>query len=711
MGEQRVHKGNAVKVCSPIAPVGMDTAADIFFSSTPTHATVPSGLSVAAARLAANSESPLSPSPALTRTLALAAEAGEVDAVKALLKLPGLDMNAAGPSTALGAASPLVVASALGHEAVVAQLLAHPGINASRADANGNCPLLHAMNEGHEAVVRQLLAHPKIDVKVTNMDGEEPLFLAAKQGHEAVVRQLLAAGCDVNKKMPDGATALIAASYFGHTGNALALLEAGADPNARLDDGTLSLVLARRADNTELVAALVAAGANVAAIFPPLVAACMLGDARDARQLLLEAKGSVTGALEADLRSKCGLPPKVSEADVEVVRKQMMSFMEDNDVSFNGARERRTKESPLGIAQAWNINHLDPNRRALNLKTIDGIAKILLLYPDMSCKVHGTTTQARKVEPLLAQYFDLDPERDVQEIMDQLGWRRAEACAQQLVAVGIEPYRLSVTSQGLAGEMKVDFIPSADPSLPPLVIACLGGDAVAVAKLDRAQACTTRADDGLPPAFCFAVELGDAAVVAALLDGVPNLNESQAAVLRAQAASIADAHDADAADYVPGTRYHALLLALVGEGLIDVAKCAPVKELVKSYIGSVAAAAHMRTPHAFDALKAAMQARLEVIAAPLERLYVEERLGERLAALGEDTLGLTVALDDAGLLPMPKFIHGYPPSQAAYEKYLLRWIVMASCALNRAPRLLLAHISPPLCVASSHPNACTRRDL
>ena len=49
-------------------------------------------------------------------------------------------------------------------------------------------------------------------------------------------------------------------------------------------------------------------------------------------------------------------------------------------------------------------------------------------------------------------------------------------------------------------------------------------------------------------------------------------------------------------------------------------------------------------------LKEAMEARLEVIAAPLERLYVEERLGERLATLGEDTLGATVALDDAGLL-------------------------------------------------------------
>ena len=61
------------------------------------------------------------------------------------------------------------------------------------------------------------------------------------------------------------------------------------------------------------------------------------------------------------------------------------------------------------------------------------------------------------------------------------------------------------------------------------------------------------------------------------------------------------------------------------------------KQLVLAYLGSIAASAHMTAAAgAFDALKAAMQARLKVIAAPLERLYVEERLGERLATLGED---------------------------------------------------------------------------
>ena len=54
---------------------------------------------------------------------------------------------------------------------------------------------------------------------------------------------------------------------------------------------------------------------------------------------------------------------------------------------------------------------------------------------------------------------------------------------------------------------------------------------------------------------------------------------------------------------------HATLLALAGEGLIDVAKCAAAKTLFFGYLGSVAAAAHLAAaPNAFDELKAAMEA-------------------------------------------------------------------------------------------------------
>ena len=87
--------------------------------------------------------------------------------------------------------------------------------------------------------------------------------------------------------------------------------------------------------------------------------------------------------------------------------------------------------------------------------------------------------------------------------------------------------------------------------LPPLVVACLRGDAAALAALDGSDACEAGAN-GLPPAFCFAVELGDAAVVKAALAGAKGLDEPQRAVLCAQAALAARTHDAAASGYVRG---------------------------------------------------------------------------------------------------------------------------------------------------------------
>ena len=102
-----------------------------------------------------------------------------------------------------------------------------------------------------------------------------------------------------------------------------------------------------------------------------------------------------------------------------------------------------------------------------------------------------------------------------------------------------------------------------------------------------------------------------------------------------QVALAAKEYDADAHDYVPGARYHATLLALAKEGYIDVAMCAAVKSLFVGYLSSVASAAHLAAaPSAFDELKQVMESRLEVIAAPLERLYAEERLVRVRVRLG-----------------------------------------------------------------------------
>jgi hypothetical protein len=86
----------------------------------------------------------------------------------------------------------LHLASTLGLDFVVGQLLANPGIEVNTADENSQTPLWHAAYEGHDGVVRQLLAAPSINVNAADNDGWTPLWYAAYGGHNGVVRQLLA---------------------------------------------------------------------------------------------------------------------------------------------------------------------------------------------------------------------------------------------------------------------------------------------------------------------------------------------------------------------------------------------------------------------------------------------------------------------------------------------------------------------------------------
>lgn len=95
--------------------------------------------------------------------------------------------------------TPLWLATANGHEAVVKLLLAAPRINVNAIDRFGQTPLGRAAENGHEAVVRLLLAAPRIDVNATDRWDPTPLGRAAANGHEGVVKLLLTApDIDVN---------------------------------------------------------------------------------------------------------------------------------------------------------------------------------------------------------------------------------------------------------------------------------------------------------------------------------------------------------------------------------------------------------------------------------------------------------------------------------------------------------------------------------
>lgn len=84
----------------------------------------------------------------------------------------------------------LQLASLLGLERVVGQLLAAPGIDVNAADEHGQTPLWWAVSEGHEAVVRQLLAAPGIDVNAADKNGRTPLIVAQVHGYKGILKLL-----------------------------------------------------------------------------------------------------------------------------------------------------------------------------------------------------------------------------------------------------------------------------------------------------------------------------------------------------------------------------------------------------------------------------------------------------------------------------------------------------------------------------------------
>ena len=418
-----------------------------------------------------------------------AAAEGLAVAAKELLRRPGVDANGVEPTKGQPA---LVLASRGGHEAVVRVLLACTGVEVNH-QVNGDYTALHiAAQNGHAAVVERLLAHAGVDADRADQMGRTPLWMAAMANHEATVRLLIAhPAVDAERANQWGITPLLQACRTRSTAAALALLEAKADPNARANNGDAPLVIARRGDNAQLLAALVAAGADVTALYPPLVAKCMLGDAHAARTLLLE--------------------------------------------SASAARAFQV----LGIDEglAGDFRRFDADRSG----DIDAaeLQQVLL--------GQGMEVDAAQAQQVLAKF-----DRDGTGKLDlHAFWRftQAPGWAQRTPALRLE----ALLSDAPAPE-PTDAAGEA-ASLPAHVkglLACLRGDAASLAALDGSDACEASAD-GLPPAFCFAVELGDAAVVEAVLAGAKGLDGPQRAVLCAQAARAARTHDAAASSgYVPG---------------------------------------------------------------------------------------------------------------------------------------------------------------
>jgi beta-lactamase regulating signal transducer with metallopeptidase domain len=129
------------------------------------------------------------------RTLAEAAEAGDVVALKALVVAGRVDPNV----RVIGDGTPLILAARSGGLEAVRVLLDHGADPNLPMHGDGN-PLIAAAIAGDRAVARELIARgARVDDNVAS--DETALITAARTGHLGVVEELVDGGADVNLKV------------------------------------------------------------------------------------------------------------------------------------------------------------------------------------------------------------------------------------------------------------------------------------------------------------------------------------------------------------------------------------------------------------------------------------------------------------------------------------------------------------------------------
>ena len=188
------------------------------------------------------------------QTFVDAARSGCLDSVLRHIDA-GLEVNV-GPTPY--AATPLMHAANLGHEAVVRQLL-NAGACVNQAQRDGGTALMFAAQNGHTAVVEILLGEGA-SVDQTRTDNVTALMFAAQNGHTATVRALLAQGATVSQANAEGWTALMFAVQKKHAATVRELLAERGTVNQAKTDGWTSLMFATQNDHTDIVQLLLEAG-------------------------------------------------------------------------------------------------------------------------------------------------------------------------------------------------------------------------------------------------------------------------------------------------------------------------------------------------------------------------------------------------------------------------------------------------------------------
>lgn len=170
--------------------------------------------------------------------LVLAVSRWHENIVKFLLKQPGIDVNTnnndrlklflksgnadieegwAILSRESDTWPPIAIAAHNGHENILKALLKVPGINVNATNLKGSTALSFATQQGFENIIEILLQAPGINVNVQNSNRVNVLMLACAKGYEHIVKLLLQApGIDINARDIMGNTALIHAIFSNY---------------------------------------------------------------------------------------------------------------------------------------------------------------------------------------------------------------------------------------------------------------------------------------------------------------------------------------------------------------------------------------------------------------------------------------------------------------------------------------------------------------